>query len=181
MTNAPICLNTRHVQWARQSALFLLSLVLVSCTPAMNWREVRLAGVSALLPCKPDRAERVVHLANSEVTMQMVGCEVEGAMFALSHAELAPTVEPTALLSEWRAIALAKMNSSAVQERQPQASAGPRFALDLSVTGGPENGDRLHARLAWLVSGRNIYHLAVYGKANADELSENFFQQVRLD
>jgi hypothetical protein len=178
---------TNTLKWARQPKLPLsllllfLSLALASCTPAMNWREVRLAGALVLLPCKPDRAERDVRLANTQVAMQMAGCEAAGAMFALSHAELLPTVEQSEVLTEWRTAALTKMNSSEVRELQSQAKTGPRFAIDLDATGRRASGEPLQARLAWLVSGRDIYHLAVYGKPNRGELSDNFFQQVKLD
>ena len=37
-----------------------VALAAAACTPSLNWREVRLAPTTAvaLLPCKPDRAER---------------------------------------------------------------------------------------------------------------------------
>jgi hypothetical protein len=57
-----------------------LSLV-AGCTPAFNWRDVAFDGlpVSALLPCKPDRATRAVPLAGAPRQMVMAGCEAGGA------------------------------------------------------------------------------------------------------
>jgi hypothetical protein len=185
MSKATIFPLTHALERARRYTLLLLVLLLslstASCTPALNWREVRVAGALVLLPCKPDRAERIVRLANMEVAMQMAGCEAAGAIFAMSHVELPLPVEPSAVLHEWRNDALKKMRSSEVRELQSTAPTGPRFLIELDATGRGATGDPLHARLAWLVSGRDVYHLAVYGDPTGGELSDNFFQQVKLD
>jgi hypothetical protein len=62
-----------------------LSLV-AGCTPAFNWRDVAFDGlpVSALLPCKPDRATRAVPLAGAPRQMVMAGCEAGGATFTVA-------------------------------------------------------------------------------------------------
>jgi hypothetical protein len=62
-----------------------LSLV-AGCTPAFNWRDVAFDGlpVSALLPCKPDRATRAVPLAGAPRQMVMAGCDAGGATFTVA-------------------------------------------------------------------------------------------------
>jgi hypothetical protein len=62
-----------------------LSLV-AGCTPAFNWRDVAFDGlpVSALLPCKPDRATRAVPLAGAPRQMVMAGCEAGGVTFTVA-------------------------------------------------------------------------------------------------
>ena len=69
-----------------------LAVVLTACTPAFNWRDVSFdqAGVTALLPCKPDRGTRAVQLGGQAVQMSMAGCEAGGAMFTVSLVQ-APT------------------------------------------------------------------------------------------
>jgi hypothetical protein len=61
--------------------------LLSACTPTFNWREVRFEEdvLVALLPCKPDRAERSVPFAGVDRRMQVMGCESGGAMFAVSR------------------------------------------------------------------------------------------------
>ncbi len=63
---------------------------LPACTPAFNWREVSFeqAPVTALLPCKPDRASRAQSLAGQTVMLHMAGCESGGALFTVSLLEL---------------------------------------------------------------------------------------------
>ncbi len=60
--------------------------LLAGCTPAFNWRDVAFDGlpVSALLPCKPDRATRTVPLAGAPRQMVMAGCEAGGATFTVA-------------------------------------------------------------------------------------------------
>lgn len=50
----------------------LLSALLVSCSPSMNWREVRFEGdeFMALMPCKPEEATRQVTLLLEESTQE---------------------------------------------------------------------------------------------------------------
>ncbi len=72
--------------------LVALVAVIAGCTPAFNWRDVSFdqAGVTALLPCKPDRGTRAVQLGGQAVQMSMAGCEAGGAMFTVSLVQ-APT------------------------------------------------------------------------------------------
>jgi hypothetical protein len=71
-----------------------LAVALTACTPAFNWRDVSFdqAGVTALLPCKPDRGTRAVQLGGQAVQMSMAGCEAGGAMFTVSLVQ-APTAQ----------------------------------------------------------------------------------------
>ena len=76
------------VELTAQAAMKIIVILaaLSACTPTFNWREVRFeqAGLSALLPCKPDRATRVVQLGGQAVTATMAGCEAGGAMFTVA-------------------------------------------------------------------------------------------------
>ena len=65
-------------------------LALAACSPALNWREVRPANtsLSLLLPCKPDKAEKIVPLGGQPTTLAMLGCDAAGATFAVAVADL---------------------------------------------------------------------------------------------
>jgi hypothetical protein len=77
-------------QTIAQAALIFIAIGalcgLLGCTPAFNWRDVAFDGlpVSALLPCKPDRATRTVPLAGAPRQMVMAGCEAGGATFTVA-------------------------------------------------------------------------------------------------
>lgn len=76
-----------------------------ACTPTFNWREVSLeqAGVSALMPCKPDRGTRAVQLAGQSVQMSMAGCEAGGAMFTVAFVQVPQAAQLSSVAAEWRA------------------------------------------------------------------------------
>jgi hypothetical protein len=88
-------------------ALLVASLfaILAACTPTHNWRDVRFDGASltALLPCKPDRATRELPIAGQMRQVHMMGCEADGAMFTIAYAQLASEQEALALLPAWKA------------------------------------------------------------------------------
>ena len=90
-----------------------LALLLAGCSPALNWRTVPLpeAGLTITLPCKPDQATRTVELAGAPVALAMVGCDADGATFAVSHAALADPAQVGTALTHWRAAVLARLGA----------------------------------------------------------------------
>jgi hypothetical protein len=88
----------------------------VACSPAYNWREVPLGPLTALLPCKPDQAKRVVRLGEQELPLEMVGCETRATLLAVSHIMLKNPGQADAVLADWRAATLVTMRSMNVTE-----------------------------------------------------------------
>ncbi|TAG25753.1 MAG: hypothetical protein EAZ37_11585 [Burkholderiales bacterium] len=111
----------------------VISAGLAGCTPAFNWREVGFdqAGVTALLPCKPDRGTRAVQLAGQSAQMSMAGCESGGAMFTLSLVE-APTEQAVKSIAQDL-----KDGSKATHSRQ---LAHGRFIAQAAIYGNPKEG-----------------------------------------
>jgi len=173
-----------------------VAVVLAACSPALNWREVRLDRLAIWLPCKPDQGQRTVRLASQEVALDMVGCESAGALFAVSHTRLADLAQVDTVLRAWKAAALANMRSTAVQERPfPWASSGagtgptpralvakpPGSALVmLEAQGQKPDGDALQARLLWFSSGADVFHIAVYAPRITADMTETLFSELRL-
>lgn len=133
--------------------------ILAACSPALNWRQVSLAeaGLVASLPCKPDRVERAVELAGASVTMHMMGCEAEGATFAVACARLNDPALAGAALTHWRAAVMAGMQAPAegqpgTPEPSPYVPAG---ALELpqsvrvSAQGRNAEGHAVAAQAVW--------------------------------
>jgi hypothetical protein len=112
-------------------ALSLLSLA--ACTPAFNWRDVSFdqAGVTALLPCKPDRGTRPVQLAGQSVQMSMMGCEAGGAMFTVALVQLPQAAQANQVAAEWKA------GNKATHSRQIVQGA---FIAQASIYGQPNEG-----------------------------------------
>ncbi|WP_138513655.1 hypothetical protein [Rhodoferax bucti] len=145
---------------------------LTACSPGLNWRQVPIAGMTAMLPCKPDTAERTVSLGGQALPMQMAGCEAEGSLFAVSHMEAPRAADVPALQREWQQQALASMRASTFTLSTQGVPAWAQQAMGVQTVGSGPDGKPLRAHLRWLVRGAHIYHLAVYGSAIPDTLTE---------
>lgn len=167
---------------------------LTACSPALNWRQVSLAdaGLVASLPCKPDQVERTVELAGEPVPMHMVGCEAEGATFAVACARLSDPALAGTALTHWRAAVLAGMQAPA--EGQPGAPVPspylPAGALELpqslrvSTQGRSAEGSAISAQAVWFArvkSGRvHVCHAVLFSPQPSPAAAETFFAGLEL-
>jgi hypothetical protein len=113
--------------------IVVIGAVLAGCTPAFNWREVGFdqAGLTALLPCKPDRGSRTVQLGGQAAQMSMAGCESGGAMFTVSLVEAPSEQAVKAMAQDLQA------GSKATHSRQLQHG---RFIAQAAIYGQPAQG-----------------------------------------
>jgi hypothetical protein len=169
------------------AALGLLLLALGACSPVYNWREVRPAGTPllALMPCKPDQAERPVPLGGAPVTLHMHSCESGGLTFALGWAELEGTQAPGEALAQWRRAALAAIRVEPGRVDDPAlqwtpAVPGAQFALGAVAQGVQHDQRPVQMKAAYFSRGQQVYQLAVYGAALPDEVTTSFFEGARL-
>ena len=176
-----------------------LSLCAAACSPALNWREVPLEGLVALLPCKPDHAQRPVQLgAQPDTVLQMSGCEAGGALYAISHVHVADAASVNATQAAWRQATLAPLQARVVQTLPLQlakalpgqaygatiaasAAAPAETAFQLEkLEGKRPDGAAVEAQVAWLSRGQDIYHVAVYGARLDRDMTELLFSELRL-
>ena len=151
----------------------------------------------ALLPCKPDHAERRVQLGSSSVALQMSGCEAGGALYAISHVRVTDDAEREPTKAAWRRATVDTLQVSAVVQTQTLRLAKPTAgqtratakpgdgAADTAfnvekLQGKRPDGTAVQAQLTWLIKGPDIYHVAVYGTKLDEEMSELLFSALRL-
>ena len=67
----------------RALSLIFLSIVLCACSPSLNWRQVKLDGISVLFPAKPATLERPVTLLHRQWPMRMSAAQVDGISYAV--------------------------------------------------------------------------------------------------
>ena len=158
---------------AQAETWLVTAILLCACTPALNWRQVDIAGVSFLLPCKPDHAEREVQLAGQHVRMQMLGCPAQGALFAISHMHLDHADSAPAVVSAWRRAALTALHAPV-----HPADGAMTPVLRMEASGTNTDGAPLIAHWAWWVRGADVYHLAVYGPTWEAEMTEPFMGAI---
>lgn len=182
--------------WLLRRAALLATWATVACSPALNWREVRLDRLTAMLPCKPDQAQRPVRLGAIDVSLEMSGCEASDALFAVSHVRAAEPQHVTAVLAEWRKAALANMQATRTQPQTfkltkaaigvfqlPDAASGPLpgGALEMVLADGTRaDGSPVQARLVWFAQGVDVYHVAFYGARLDQEAFDLFFSGLSL-
>jgi hypothetical protein len=155
--------------WGRAVACGALGVALSACSPALNWRTLTLGGLRFTLPCKPDQAQRDVVLGGVSRTLDMRGCEADGALFAISRVALEPADDADALVLAWRVAALAALQAtpSTVEDVSPpnyRKMPDVRTPVWLRAQGRQPQGAEIQAQLSWLVVGREVFHLAVYAQ-----------------
>lgn len=165
---------------------------LAACSPTFNWRDVPLAPaeLTALLPCKPDRADRSLPLGGETLQVQMAGCEAGGATFAVAHARAANLAQAQAWLAAWRAGTRAQWQAATGGQIAEAPVAMPRAAAmptpwQIEVRGSGPDGKPTEARVRWFAHAQRdgsvaIYQATVLGRPTADDAASTFFDGLRL-
>lgn len=165
------------------SGLFLSGLLL-ACSPALNWREVRAeAGdLTVLLPCKPDRTSKSVPLGGQPTRLLMMGCEAAGALFAVSVADLGDASRAAEVLAQWQALTLAHIRAA-----QPQQRTAPVAGADLQpppvllgAQGTHPDGQSVQGQSLFFARGSLVFQATIYAPRIAPEAAETFFASIKL-
>lgn len=156
----------------RTVATGLLAVFTAACTPTLNWREVPIGPLKALLPCKPDNGTRTVQLMGQDWQMHMTGCEAGGALYAISYLQLADTATSAAVIQAWRQSALSRMRATPSSD---SANAGAVMAR-----GRQADGKDVQAQLRWFQIGSQLFHAAVYAPRLSAEMTEPFFADLPI-
>ena len=162
-----------------------LLLALQACSPALNWREVRVDSTPllALFPCRPDQGVQSVALGERAVKMTMMGCEAGGAMFTLAQVDRSGAGDDAALIALWRTGTLATMQGVQTREapfllKKVSASPAPQ---QLRAAGKRADGSPVVLRAAWFAVGGAVYQVAVYADADNDAVVQTYFEGLRVD
>ena len=161
-------------------------LTVTACSPTLNWREVRLdAGVSLLLPCKPDKAQKQVPLGPQPTTLNMLGCEAGGATFAVAVAELPDPAQVAEVLSQWQAITLKNMKAAPLRAppalfKVAGADANPA-PVWLQAEGQQNDGSAVHSRAAYFAKGTRVVQVVMYAPKINPDAADTFFTSLRIE
>ncbi len=164
-----------------------LALTLAACSPTYNWRELRDDAIplKALIPCKPDRAQREVPLVGQNVILHMHSCDAGGQTFAIAWLELPADADGSAVLAGWRQATLATLRLGAQSVGDPALVwparvPGAESVQGLGASGQRPDGAPVQVQAAYFVHGRRAYQAAVYGPTIPPEAAANFFEALRL-
>ena len=158
---------------------------LAACTPALDWRQVRLehGGASLLFPCRPSSQVRQVALGAARVEMTVLACRAAGATFALGCADVADPARVGPALEALRVAALANLQGVAeataparIKGMSPQPG-----ALRLRIAGSKPAGDAAHMATAVFAAGTRVYQASVVAGERLDEAAvDTFLDAIEL-
>lgn len=136
---------------------------LASCSPALNWREVRHASapMRVLMPCKPDVAERSIALREQTAVLFMQACSAQGKDFSFAALSLPSGWQASEAIQAWQQASLASWGAraDAVQARTMtvRMAGGDALPVQWAV-----DAPTRQVRSLWFAHGGWVYQTAVY-------------------
>jgi hypothetical protein len=165
----------------------LVLLGLSACSPTYNWRELRPAGtpLQALMPCKPDVAERPVPLGGDATALHMHSCETGGITFAVAWADVSEAGRAPQALALLRRASLAAIRVDPAQVDDPALQwtpivPGAQAVHGLQVQGTQHGQQPVQMKAVHFSHGSRVYQAALYGPSLPGEPVTTFFEGLRL-
>ena len=167
-----------------RSLLLAAAGVLVACTPALDWREVRPEGsaVRLLFPCKPDSQTRTLSLAGAPVRLALHACNTGGATWALAVADLHDPARVGPALAELRLSAqrnLAAAEGRPLAHKVPGATPHPDSGR-LQFEGRMPDGRAVREQVAVFAKGTQVFQAVALGASLDAEATHTFFDSIRF-
>ena len=177
------------------SVALLALLALPACSPTFNWRDVRPENtrLSLLLPCKPNKAQKVVPLGGRSTELTMLGCDAGGATFAVAVADLGDASKVAAVLVQWQNLTLANMKALPAGAAAGPTPATQVLPLKLGGTGiqppavlvkargQRPDGTAVTGQAAYFAQGSQVFQVVLYADKVAPEVSESFFSSLKFE
>lgn len=179
-----------HMRTASFAAICLATVT--GCSPALNWRNVQLdgAGLTALLPCKPEHAVRAVDVGGRTADLALFACDADDATFAVSHMLAPSAAEADAALAQWRRAVLARWQAEpsgvapATMPYVPVGALALPSSVRLAAQGRRADGDAIHAEAVWFArlegSGVRLYHAVVYAPSTRADAANTLFAGLTM-
>lgn len=167
------------------AAVLLGAGLLTACSPALNWRDVRAtpSALKAMMPCKPDKAVRQVAMAGHQVDLEALGCNAEGATFAVLFADIGDAGRAGETLDQWKAATLARLRTAAPQELPFAPPGAVRLPQSLRVvaSGQRADGSKVESQAAYFAQGRYVFQAMIYADRIRSEAAGPFFSGLRFE
>ncbi|CAN1568816.1 hypothetical protein MCERE1_03051 [Burkholderiaceae bacterium] len=136
---------------------------IASCSPALNWREVRHASapVRVLMPCKPDVAERNIALREQATVLHMQACSAQGKDFSFAAMSLPAGWQASDAIQAWQQASLVSWGARA-DAVQAQTVTVRAVGGDANPSQWAVDGPSRQVRSLWFAQGGWVYQTAVY-------------------
>ena len=166
-------------------ALLAITVAVSACSPTFNWREVRVEStrLKAMLPCKPDHAERDVPMAGRQVSLQVLGCETGGATFALLSADIVDEARSADVLSQWNAATLANMRGTGSRATAFVLSGARSIpgSQQVVASGQRADGSPVESHAAYFAQGTRVFQAVIYSDRLKPEVADTFFSGLQFE
>jgi hypothetical protein len=165
-------------------AALLVSGCILACDPTFNWREVRAdsTGLTAMLPCKPDKAARTVPMGGRPVSLEVLGCDAGGATFAVLSADIGEPARAGEVLTQWKTASLANLRSAGAREkpfRPPGALSLPQ-SLQVVASGQRADGSQVASQAAYFARDTRVFQAVIYAGQIKPEVADTFFSGLKF-
>lgn len=164
--------------------LLAVAASMAACSPTFNWREVPAGddGLIAMLPCKPDRANRSLPLGLASVAVDMTGCEAGGATFAIAHASASGPDQAAAWLAAWRTATKAQLGEAKATESPATVQRATTVPAPLRLEAQQGNAP---LQILWFAQSQkdgrvSLYQATVLGRPSAPDAAGTFYEGIRL-
>lgn len=171
--------------WLRAAGAAAVAAGLAGCSPALDWRDVRLPDTALVtqLPCKPGRFGRKVEVAGRPLQLFMLSCEAGGVTYGVATAEIGDPAQVPAVLD-----GLASAAVSALHAAEPRFAP---FAME-GVTPFHENvsarlhgvrpdGQAVEESIRVFARGTRVFQASAIGAALPDPAVQPFHEGLRFD
>ena len=158
--------------------------VLTACNPTFNWRDVRPEGtrLALLLPCKPDKAQRTVPMANQQTEMNLLSCDAGGVTFAVSMADVKDAGKTGAVLAQWQSATLTNIKAgSSVTRDAFKVSGLATSAVMVKATGQRANGQAVSSQAAYFAQDSRVFQAVMYADNISPEVADTFFSGLKFE
>ena len=157
--------------------------VLTACSPTFNWRDVRPDGtrLALLMPCKPDKAQRVVPLTGQPTEINLLSCDAGGATFAVSVVDVKETSKVAAPLAQWQSATLANIKAVPGQEAALKLPGLASSAVMVRATGQRANGRTISSQAVYFAQDSRIFQAVMYADNISPDVGDTFFSGLKFE
>jgi hypothetical protein len=162
----------------------LLSLHLIACTPALNWREVNhpAGQFSAWFPNKTKTLSKDVVLDNTVFKMTMLGTQADNMTFAVSYIPITNTPHAHALLNTFKTGFLTRVHGQILRQNAFRHTNTPNVHIDEIYLIDTSQPTRRLIATRFLFHKQHLYQITIMGPENVltSEVSDTFFTSLKL-
>ncbi len=158
--------------------------LLAACSPALDWREVRVEGrdAVALLPCKPAAHARQMLLGEGDVKLTLQACQAAGMTWGVASADVVDPRRVGAALQALREASAGNLGASpgATLPLQVTGATPQPHSARAEYAGRRPDGQPMQAQVAVFSRGTVVYQATVLGERLSAEAADTFFGSLKL-